>query len=295
MLEHFRTFEAVVRTGSFSAAAEELHKAQSAVSYGVQQLEQQLGIELFDRAGHRAVLTDAGRAILVEGSRLLDAALRVEELASRLQDGWEARLAIVVDGIVPQAPLMRALKSLADEGNPTQIQVKVEFLGGVEYRFEKDDADLMIVKDFDNRPSYVATPLPQIESVLVTAPDHPLAGLDTASLADLHEHVELSIHDSSDAPAGSDPTMFGGSRVFYLSDFGAKREALRMGLGFGWMPHYLVREDLRAGELAEVGFVGGSRYSFVPRLVYRTTRAPGRTAQRFIDLFTESLETSWIG
>jgi len=284
-----RTFETVVRTGSFSAAAKELHKAQSAVSYGVQQLEVQLGVELFDRSGHRAELTDSGRALLVEGRRLLEAASRVEELASRIGEGYEPTLKLVVDGIVPQEPIMRALKALADEQNPTQIQVKVEFLGGVQYRFEREDADIMIVKNFEGGPQYVATPLPAIESVLACAPNHLLAGTSGVSLTMLHDHVELSVHDSSDATPAHDPTSFGGSRIFYLSDFGAKQQALRLGLGFGWIPMYLAESDLASGLLVEVDFAGGSRYSFVPRLVRRSTRVGGRTAQRFVELVTASL------
>ena len=292
MLDHVRAFDAVVRTGSFAAAAVELHKAQSAVSYGVRQLEADLGVALFDRSGHRATLTDAGHALLQEGRRLLNASNRLRELASQYGQDYEPRLLIVIDGILPQRPLMRVLKQLATEHNPTQIEVRVEFLGGVQHRFERDDADIMIVKDFVPGPAYAASALPQIQSVLTCAPDHPLAQLDAPTLADLHAHVELSIHDSSEAP-DVDPTMFGGSRVFYLSDFGAKRDALRLGLGFGWMPTYLADEDLSADELVEVRFVGGSRYSFAPQLVHRTTRPPGRTALRFIELVRSTLAESW--
>jgi DNA-binding transcriptional LysR family regulator len=293
VLEHIRTFEAVVRTGSFSAAGRELHKAQSAVSYGVQQLEERLGLELFDRSGHRAVLTNAGRALLAEGEKLIEAASRIEELASRIGDGYEPRLQLVIDGIVPQEPIMRALKTLADEHNPTQIQVKVEFLGGVQYRFEREDADIMIVKNFDAGTGYHETTLPFIESVLVCSPDHPLARASAAQVGLLHDYVELSVHDSSGATPAHDPTAFGGSRIFYLSDFGAKRQALRLGLGFGWMPTYLADEDLAAGRLVEVDFEGGSRYSFLPRLVSRATRARGRTAERFAELVLKAVEKSW--
>jgi DNA-binding transcriptional LysR family regulator len=295
MLDQMKTLEAVVRTGSFSAAARELHKAQSAVSYAIQQLESRLGVELFDRSGHRAVLTDAGKAILAEGRKLLEAADRIEDLARRIEGEWEPRLQIVIDGILPQLPIMRALKTLADEGSPTQIQVKVEFLGGVEYRFERDDADIMVVKDYVDRASYFSLALPEIESALVCWSEHPLAERRDVTLGDLHEFVELSIHDSSDADVPADPTSFGGSRIFYLSDFEAKRKALKMGLGFGWLPMYLAEGPLTDGTLVEVDYEAGSRYSFVPRLVYRTTRLPGRTARRFVELLTESVETSWSG
>lgn len=283
MLDQITTLESIVRTGSFSAAARELKKTQSAVSYAVQQLEARLGVEVFDRSGHRAVLTPTGEAILAEGRKLLESASRIEELAGRIGEGWEPRLQIVIDGILPQKPIMAALKSLADEGSPTQIQVKVEFLGGVQYRFERDEADIMLVKDYIERVGLVSEALDPVESVLACAPDHPLAGRRGVTLDQLQEHVELSIHDSSDAETGPDPTAFGGPRVFYLSDFSAKRQALEMGLGFGWMPTYLA-ESLLGQTLAEVDFEGGSRYSFAPRLVHPVARVQGRTARRFIEL-----------
>jgi DNA-binding transcriptional LysR family regulator len=70
-LDQIRIFLAVAETGSFSKAAKRLHRAQSAVTYGVQKLEAQFGIPLFDRAGYRPVLTEAGRALLprARGSR----------------------------------------------------------------------------------------------------------------------------------------------------------------------------------------------------------------------------------
>lgn len=283
MLDQIAALEAIVRTGSFSAAAADLGKTQSGVTYAIQQLEQRLGVQVFDRSGHRAELTAAGEAILSEGRKLLESASRIETLARRIGEGWEPRLQIVIDGILPQRPIMAALKSLADEGSPTQIQVKVEFLGGVQHRFERDDADIMLVKDYVEQVGLVSEPLDPVESVLVCAPEHPLAGRRQVTLDELQEHVELSIHDSSDAETGHDPTAFGGPRVFYLSDFSAKRQALEMGLGFGWMPIYLA-QSLLGSSLAEVDFEGGSRYSFAPRLVHRVARVQGRTARRFIEL-----------
>ncbi|MFO0680157.1 MAG: LysR family transcriptional regulator [Polyangiaceae bacterium] len=146
-LESLLTLDAIVRKGSFAAAAAELHKAQSAVSYGVRQLESALGVSVFDRAGHRAVLTDAGRAILDESRAILARAKRLEERAGRFSEAWEPRFELVADGIVPMAPIM-GLARMTEEGVPTILRLKVEFLGGVQDGFERDEADAMIVKDF---------------------------------------------------------------------------------------------------------------------------------------------------
>ena len=284
-LDQIRSLDAIEQQGSFSAAAIVLNKAQSAVSYDIRQMEARLGIRLFDRKGHRSVLTPEGRTVLDEGRFLLARARRIETMAEHFHSGWESRLEIVIDGILPMEPIMKILKKLGDENVPTKIQVKVEFLGGVQHRFEKDRADMMLVKEFSPDKYLEASPLPEVTCVLVVSSDHPLAHCeDAVSLPGLQEHIELTVHDSSESEHIRDNRIFGGARVYYLSDFYTKHQAVRLGLGFGWMPYYLVAEDLKEGRLYEVPYEAGSRYSFAPYLVHPVNRPLGRTGRRFLKL-----------
>lgn len=289
-LDALHTLEVVVREGSLARAAQQLHRVQSAVSYQLKKLEQQLGIALLNREGYRVRLTPAGEAVLAEGRRLLSHANHIELLAQQFNEGWEPRLTLIIDGILPLEPTLAALKTMADERIPTRIQVKVEFLKGVQYRFDKDAADLMLVKDYDGHSQLAAEIFPEIECVLCVAPGHPLADLKAVSLAQLQEQVELSVQDSSDQ--GDDRHMFGGERVFYLSGFIAKQQALRMGVGFGWMPTYLVDEELRQNALKEVHYNGGSRYRFSPHLVRRLDQPLGRAGQRFVALLRDQVKAT---
>lgn len=281
-LDALQALDAVVRHGGFARAATKLHKVQSAVSYQIRKLEQQLGVALLDRSAYRVRLTPAGEAVLVEGRRLIAQAEHVASVAQQFAAGWEPRLTVIVDGLLPLEPTLRALKTLADERVPTRIQVKVEFLGGVQFRFEKDRADLMLVKDYAADPLLAAEALPDIECVLCVSPAHPLATRRVVSRDELHQHVELSVQDSSDQ--GDDRHMFGGERVFYLSGFDTKKRALLMGLGFGWMPVYLVAAELRRGTLRELHYAAGSRYRFTPLLVRRVDAPLGRTGARLAAL-----------
>ena len=286
-LDAIETLEAIQDTGSFAGAARRLHKVQSAVSYSIRQLESALGVTLFDRAGHRAQLTEVGRAVLEEGRLLLSRARRLETLASRFQDRWEPRLEVVLDGILPIQPILQVLKRVADEAVPTRLQVKVEFLGGVQDRFEKDRADVMLVKDYTPSPALIPHRLPEVEAVLVASREHPLAHAEAPlELADLHRHVEITVHDSSESRRLVNPHLFGGERVFYLSDFLTKKTALLLGLGFGWMPVYLVEEELASGALLELPYRAGSRFRFAPALVHPADRPLGRAGQRFLELLT---------
>jgi len=71
-LDQIQVFLAVVEEGGFAKAARKLNRAQSAVTYGVQKLEAQIGMEVFDRAGYRPALTEAGRALLLRARRIAD-------------------------------------------------------------------------------------------------------------------------------------------------------------------------------------------------------------------------------
>ena len=73
-IEALEVIDAIARKGSFAAAAEALYRVPSALTYTVQKLESDLGVQLFDRSGHRATLTEAGAELLKEGRYLLEAA-----------------------------------------------------------------------------------------------------------------------------------------------------------------------------------------------------------------------------
>jgi DNA-binding transcriptional LysR family regulator len=112
---------------------------------------------------------------------------------------------------------------------------------------------------------------------LCASATHPLTQAASVTLNELQQQIELSVQDSSER--GDDRHMFGGERVFFLAGFTAKKQALLMGLGFGWMPRYLIETELASGTLKEVPYVGGARYRFTPALVHRRDQPLGRAGQ----------------
>ncbi|SUB31659.1 LysR family transcriptional regulator [Yersinia pseudotuberculosis] len=66
-LEALRVMDAIDRRGSFAAAADELGRVPSALSYTMQKLEEELDVVLFDRSGHRTKFTNVGRMLLERG------------------------------------------------------------------------------------------------------------------------------------------------------------------------------------------------------------------------------------
>jgi DNA-binding transcriptional LysR family regulator len=288
-LEDLRVLEAVLTEGSFSKAAVKLSKAQSAVSYHIKKLESELKLELFDRGGYRATLTPTGVVIWNEGRRLLRLAERMESLSEHFVEGWEPRLELVIDGALPIEPVLRALKVFVTHQVPTRVQLKTAYLGGVKMTFERDGADLMVVTNYEPVLGLSARPLPITPMVLVAAADHPLALRSRVDHTDLHEHVELTIRDPS--RRSEDAAQFGGDRVFFLNDFATKRQALLLGIGFGWMPAKMVADELASGALRELCYEAGSRFNLTPHLVHPTDRPLGRAGDVLCELIEQAFST----
>jgi DNA-binding transcriptional LysR family regulator len=86
--------DTIARTGSFAAAARELGKVPSALTYSVRQLEEALDVLLFDRRSRQAKFTAAGEELLDEGRRLLSEMDAVANRVRRVATGWERQLSI---------------------------------------------------------------------------------------------------------------------------------------------------------------------------------------------------------
>jgi LysR family transcriptional regulator, benzoate and cis,cis-muconate-responsive activator of ben and cat genes len=89
-----RYFVTVARERHFTRAAEKLHMAQPPLSRQIQQLEDEMGMALFDRASRPLALTDAGRLLFEQAVQLLEHLEETRAMMRRLQDAKRARLAI---------------------------------------------------------------------------------------------------------------------------------------------------------------------------------------------------------
>ena len=128
--------------------------------------------------------------------------------------------------------------------------------------------------------------LPDIRCVLVASKDHPLFEGEPEIIHNyqIQEHLELNIQTSFEDQLEMYDRRLGGTRVLNLSGFYDKKEALLMGLGFGWMPRALVADELASGKLAIIPYEEGSTFEFTPSLMHRKDRPLGRSASLFREL-----------
>ncbi|HTJ41461.1 MAG TPA: LysR family transcriptional regulator [Kofleriaceae bacterium] len=279
-LEQARALDAVDRHGTFAAAAAALRKGHTSILYLVRTLEDATDLKLLDRSGYRTKLTAAGRRVVEECRQLLAAEASANAVVAELRGGWEPEIKVVVDGVVPIDPLLRAVGALAAERAPTRIDVRADFLGGVEETFERERADLMIAV-VPPRVKLDATPLAPIHASLVVHTSHALGAPIRFRAKDLARHVLLTVRGSD--PRLALPTAGLDQRsTVHLNDFASKKAAILARLGFGWLPDHLTLRERVRGILKIIRWTGASTHTFHPRLYRRAGSPLGRAASRLI-------------
>src|SRR6187549_2620947 len=147
-IDQLRVFRAVAEAGSFSAAARAMHRAQSAITYAVQKLEDQAGTELFDRSGYRPVLSEAGRALLPRATRILDELAAFGDQARGIAGGLEPEVSLVVDAMYSMPRLVRVLAAFQRQFPSVQLRMGAETLGATAQALLDGHADLGICLEF---------------------------------------------------------------------------------------------------------------------------------------------------
>ena len=125
-LDQFTVFVSVVDQHGFAAAARHLGRAQSAITYAIKGLEQETGVQLFDRSGYRPSLIDAGRALLPRDRRLLADLADYRQQAKSFSAGVEAGLAVVVDLFVPVPLVVAALGQVQRDYPSVRVKLIVD-------------------------------------------------------------------------------------------------------------------------------------------------------------------------
>ena len=145
----------------------------------------------------------------------------------------------------------RALDAFARAAKaPTRTLLSVDSLDGVAARFKAEVAQLMVtVLPVDASPSLEVHRLPKLRARLVAHKSHPLSRLKKVTRKALAEHVLLTVR-------GSDPRLhlataeLDTQSMVHLLDFHAKKDAIVAGLGFGWLPDWLIERELQRGKLS---------------------------------------------
>jgi DNA-binding transcriptional LysR family regulator len=253
-LDALLAVDTIARRGSFSAAAKELFRVPSTISYTVSKLEDDLGVQLFERFGPKVVLTPAGEELLKEGRYLLKAAGDLESRVRRVASGWETEFAIAMDSTLSPTGLVADIEAFYQVADQTRVRIVKEALSGTWEALLDRRADLLIgaAGEGPSGGGYTAEPIGKISFVFVVAPSHPLAQIQhPLRKADLSQHRAVSVADSARLLQARTVGLLFGQDTLSVPDMQTKYDFQRFGLGFGFLPEPWVRPDIERGSLIE--------------------------------------------
>jgi DNA-binding transcriptional LysR family regulator len=290
-LDQMSVLLAVADTGSLAAAARRLGRAPSAISYALDNLENQLGLPLFERVTTRHPrLTKGGEAVVAEARAVFE---RVDGLRAKvkgLMEGLEAEVALAVDVMLPTGRLVDALQAFRLQFPTVTLRLHVEALGAITELVTQGKAIIGIGSVLHSAPEGLEQiPIGGVLMVPVAAPSHPLSKGRHKGFGDLKDHVQLVLTDRSPLTAGKD---FGvvGDMTWRLADLGAKHALLRAGVGWGNMPEPMVRDDLASGSLVVLDVAGWKGVEYALQVIHRTAVPPGPAARWLIERFSSQAD-----
>ena len=250
-LEQLKALLAAAQTGSFSAAARKLGKAQSVVSTAIANLEIDLGLELFDRTGRYPVLTAAGERLKVEAQSVLASSDQLQAVARELQGGVESRLTLAIDDGSQLPWVGEVLERFACEFPMLELELLFPMLEDLTLLLQEGRAHLGISYErLQPDPALAFHSLGRLNLPIIAAPAHPLVSKGSIGLAELKTARQLMV---TGRRGGRERERFRFSpNVWWVEGDWAVLELVKRGLGWGSVPEYLLQGPLTRGEVVKL-------------------------------------------
>ncbi|MFO0748756.1 MAG: LysR family transcriptional regulator [Myxococcota bacterium] len=253
-LDQLKMLIAVADEGSFSAAARRVRRVQSAVSHAMANLEETLGLVLWDRTTRLPTLTEHGRAVLSQARKICHDDDLLRSAAERLAGGQEAVLGLCLDQLFPTAALVALCREFAGQFPTVDLRVRVEMLSAVAAAVRSGESQLGVCAPSVDLAGLVSHHATTVRLVTVCGKAHPLAAQRGRIATEaLREHVQVVVSERGpgSAPDAPDHAVLS-TRTWRVADLTTKHELLRNGLGWGNLPEHLVRKDLARGRLVRI-------------------------------------------
>jgi DNA-binding transcriptional LysR family regulator len=298
-LDQLRTFLLAAELQSFTPAARRLSFSQSAISQQIRDLEDRLGVRLFERHSRSVSLTPAGEILRPRARQILQEVEQATEALSEFRGLPQGVVRIAASTSPGIYLLPHALGRFSADYPGVRASLQVPGPDELVHLLQQGDLDLAVVEE-NLLPARVfgweKLPALEDEIVLIGPPDHPLVGKGTLSPEILVENAMIMrpaenptrqvIHDGL-ASAGFNP---GRMRVrFEIGNTEGLKRAVLAGLGLGFASRYAVATELERGSLAILPLAGVS----IKRVIWLVRPAKQRSPmpERFAELF---LRREWL-
>ncbi len=251
-LDALLVLDAIDRLGSFAAAANELFRVPSTISYTVSKLEQDLDVKIYNRLGPKVVLTKAGRTLLSEGRNLIQAAEDIENRVRRVATGWETELTIGMDTIFSPISLISEISEFYKISPLTKLNLLHETLSGTWEALLDRRVDLLIgaAGDGPSGGGFKTKQMATIDFVFVVSPNHPLAEVqEPLGKADLAKYRAIAVRDTVRKLQPRSVGLLQGQETLSVPNMNTKLAFQVAGLGFGFIPTLMAKKAIAEGQL----------------------------------------------
>ncbi|MEF1290024.1 DNA-binding transcriptional activator PunR [Vibrio sp. M260118] len=245
--------DTVARLGSFTAAAEVLHKVPSAISYGVRQVEQELDVVLFRRLPRKVELTPAGELFIAEARLLLRQMEDLKAQTKRAAHGWQSTLKLTLDNVVKLDRLKPLVEDFYREFEFAELQINMEVFNGSWEAIAQERADIVLGAtsavpvggDFEVRDMGV------LDWAFVMSPSHPCALQLQLTEDYVSQFPAICLDDTSSVLPKRHTGHYPQQRRLLLPNWYSAIECLKNGVGIGYMPRHIALPLILSGELVE--------------------------------------------
>ncbi len=282
-LRQLQVFESVARHLSHSRAAEELYLSQPAVSMQLKQLEQTIGMPLFEQAGKKLFLTEAGRELLQYSRNILELVNEMEGVFGEMRGLERGRLSISV--VSTANYFMPQLLAKFIQAHPKiQVSLSVANRDSVVRQLADNIADLAIMGQPPEGADMRAEAFMQNPLVAIAAPAHPLARAKKIQPRQLAKETFL-LREQGSGTRGVVERFFASHHLalpahMEMDTNEAIKQSVQAGMGIGIISRHGIELELETRRLVvlDVDHFPIVRHWYI---VHRKDKRPSAAAQEF--------------
>jgi len=277
-LDQLEAFVAAAEHGSFSAAGRALQKAQSAVSTQVANLEEDLGLKLFDRSARNPILTLAGERLLLEAKLILDRREHLIGVASSFEAHVEKRLVAAIDELYPDRELGSLFAEFASHFPHVELELLFPMMEDVSGLVLDGKADIGVMWRQEALPTELGFhTLGWVPLKMVCAKDHPLAKGDV-DWEELKRHRQIMVAVRSEGAAKQ--RLRTAAEVWWVESQWVILQLVRQGIGWALVPEHIVANSPDAPDLVTPTLqFGAGQFPVALEMVWHKQRPCGPAAK----------------
>jgi DNA-binding transcriptional LysR family regulator len=297
-LHQLATFQVVAKYCSYVRAAEKLHFSQPAVSAQIHQLEESMGVKLFDRIGRRTHLTRAGEELYRYSNKIFALIDETLETMEALRSPHNGRLSVGADTTVGTYVIPNLLGKFHHLYPNVEITLEVVNRNYLVDAIINNQLDMAIMGKVPTEVPVFVAPFAPNELVLIAAPTHRLAGCTRVPFAELaREHFLMREVGSGTRAALEEVFQNAGLPLLVSMQVGnnsAIKQGVAAGLGIALISRVAIDIELETKRMVMLD-VEGFPLMRQWRLVHLKEKNLSATAHAFKNFLLEHVERKWQG